>query len=77
MNTGLKIATRFATALDNEEYDVAVVLLAEDIEYTCRGETHLGPASVIATYQANGEVAKTFDSVQYQSEVTAELEGNF
>ncbi len=77
MLNGLHIVERFAKALDMEDYAGAESLLGDECEYTCRGERHYGPIEIIASYQGNGNVAKSFDAVEYESEVVIEPTGQF
>jgi hypothetical protein len=68
----LDVASRFARALDEENYPTAFALLAPDCEYTVRGVTHRGPNAIVASYKGNGdEAARIFDSIVYGSEVHA------
>ncbi len=65
-----EIATRFAEALDREDYAAAAELLDEDCVYLIRGERHVGPAEIIASYKGNGDsAARSFDSIVYGSAV--------
>ena len=77
MQNNLHIAQRFATALDREDYAVAKSLLGDKCEYLCRGERYQGPTAIIASYQANGGVAKQFDAVEYESDVDSVSGGQF
>ncbi|QEG01443.1 hypothetical protein Mal15_55190 [Stieleria maiorica] len=77
MATGdpLAIADQFAQALDREKYAVAESLISDRCEYHCRGSVYHGPAEIVASYQGNGDVAKQFDAVEYESTVERELNG--
>jgi len=66
----LDVVTRFAQALDHEDYADALALLDAGCVYTINGETHLGPEAIIASYKGNGDSAvKNFDSITYGSAV--------
>ena len=59
---------QFAKALDAEDYDAAIALLADDCVYQLRGETHNGPVAIIDSYRGHGDDARDeFDSIQYES----------
>ena len=77
MNDGLQIVEQFAMALDNEDYAVAKSLLDSACKYSCRGKRYVGPTEIIASYENNGATAKSFDVVDYESEVFAEPDGSF
>lgn len=69
----VEIATRFAHALDAEDYPAAEALLRDDCEYRLRGEVHRSPQAIIASYRGNGDSANTdFDEVEYESSITAQ-----
>ncbi|KAA5543633.1 hypothetical protein FYK55_10515 [Roseiconus nitratireducens] len=72
MSNHLQTANRFAKALDKEDYATAGSLLSERCRYNCRGERHIGPEAIIAAYQGNGNAAKSFDAIRYESQVVAE-----
>jgi hypothetical protein len=57
LNDGLKTVTRFALALDAEDYPAAQQLISEDCEYLCRGALHRGPKAIIDSYRVNGDAA--------------------
>ena len=64
----LQIAKQFAQALDEEDYKFAHLLLDAECEYSCRGETFLGPGAIIESYRGNGDSAKQkLDSIHYES----------
>jgi limonene-1,2-epoxide hydrolase len=68
--TPIEIATRFAQALDHEDYPAAIELLSDTCVYHIRGKTHQGPEAIIASYQSNGDQAtQNFDSITYGSSV--------
>ena len=68
----IDIATRFAAALDAEDYPPARALLADECVYTIRGTTHKGPDAIIASYREAGEeAARMFDEIVYVSKVDA------
>lgn len=67
--------TRFAKSLDAEDYETAIALLADDCVYELRGETHRGPAAIIASYRGHGDDASDeFDKIEYESVIEAESE---
>ncbi|QDU58730.1 SnoaL-like domain protein [Aeoliella mucimassa] len=71
MKNAIEIAERFAQALDSEDYESAQELLSEACEYSCRGQSHVGPTAIIASYKGNGDTADSkFDSVDYESSVS-------
>lgn len=61
--------SRFARALDDEDYATAGACLAESCRYLCRGEQFDGSAAIIASYRGNAEQARAFDSIRYESHV--------
>lgn len=66
----LAVATRFALALDAEDYPTATALLEASASYAIRGQTFDGPDAIIESYRANGDSASsTFDSIAYSSAV--------
>lgn len=67
----LQTATAFAQALDEENYDRATSLLAEDCKYHFRGKITTGRDEIIRSYQQAGEWAATsFENIRYESRVT-------
>ncbi|WP_430451673.1 hypothetical protein [Rhodopirellula europaea] len=77
MLEGRHIVEQFAKALDKEDYVMAQSLLSEVCVYECRDNRYQGPTEIIASYQVNGDAAKQFDSVEYQSEVVPQQNGQF
>jgi limonene-1,2-epoxide hydrolase len=71
----IELVERFAKALDLEDYDTALSLLAQGCVYRIRGETIVGAEAVVASYRGNGEAARSFDSIAYGSDVRAEDDG--
>ncbi|MGI9455217.1 MAG: hypothetical protein ACR2NU_01565 [Aeoliella sp.] len=70
MNNASDTAARFAQALDAEDYTIASELLSEDCKYFCRGQLYVGRSAIIASYQDNGDAAKSkFENVRYESVV--------
>jgi limonene-1,2-epoxide hydrolase len=68
MSIAIEIVERFAKALDAEDHQAARALLNEECRYSCRGQQHIGPSAIIASYQGNGDTAKRkFDNVRYES----------
>jgi hypothetical protein len=66
----LEIANRFAAALDAEAYENALLLLDADCVYESPDGTLIGPESIIASYRANGDRARSrFDEITYSSAV--------
>ena len=69
MNDGLKTVTRFALEMDAEDYAAAKRLLSDACEDACRGAIHRGPQAIIASYRGNGDAARAFESIDYESRV--------
>ncbi len=68
----IRIAERFASALDAEDYATAAGFLSSDCEYSVRGRNYRGPAEIIASYKDHGDsAAQDFDEIDYRSEVRA------
>lgn len=66
------VAQRFAAALDANDWDAALGLLAPRCRYDCRGTTSEGGDAIVASYREIGEwVAATFADVRYASEVVS------
>lgn len=64
------LVTRFARALDGEDYPTVRRLLHDDCEYVCRGETHRGPEAIVESYRSNGDAGRSeFESIVYESTV--------
>lgn len=62
--------TRFAAALDEEDYPAAHALLSPECTYRIRDETLRGPDAIVASYRGNGDcAATTFDEITYASRV--------
>ncbi len=71
----VEIVRRFALSLDEEDYDAARALLSDGCVYVIRGETYEGPEAIVATYEGNGEAAKSFDEISYGSSVRGGEDG--
>jgi hypothetical protein len=68
----LVTASRFAAALDAEDYSTARALLAGDCIYDTGAARITGTDALIESYGANGEAARRrFDEVEYASSVEA------
>ncbi len=66
------ITSRFAKALDLEDYDTASRLLADGCIYCMCGAIIIGRDAVIDSYRIHSESAKRrFDSIEYRSDVEA------
>lgn len=69
---GIEVAKRFASALDQEDYETAISLLSDDCWYLCRGKRFQGPGEIIESYRTNGdEGSQSFETIEYESEVHA------
>ena len=51
------IASRFATALDGDDFAGLLPMLDDDVVYRIGNETHRGPSEVIASYRSGSELA--------------------
>jgi hypothetical protein len=72
----LSVATRFAFALDTEDYEALAELLSHDCEYLAKSDACVGPKAIIASYREAGAWAKArFNSVIYESSVRVLHEG--
>jgi hypothetical protein len=70
LSSARSIASRFADALDAEDYSTAGALLAIDCLYSIRDSVIFGRDAVIDSYQLNGDSARRrFDAVEYSSQV--------
>jgi hypothetical protein len=66
----MRAARRLAEALDAEDYSAAHALLAAGCVYRTGTTTLTGPDAIIASYRANGELARgRFDAIEYASQV--------
>lgn len=65
----IEIVTSFAKALDHEDYDTAIGLLAPGCVYDIRGKRIEGAGAIVDSYRGNGEAARSFDSIAYGSAV--------
>ena len=64
------VASRFAVALDGEDYTTAAELLSPDCRYHIGGRELTGVEAIIASYSENGDkAAERFDEIRYESEV--------
>ena len=69
-NSAPTVATRFAVALDTEDYDALAELLSSDCEYVARSGAFVGPDAIVASYREAGMWAKAnIASVTYESTV--------
>jgi hypothetical protein len=69
-DTVSSVATRFAVALDTENYEALAELLASDCEYVARSGAFVGPEAIVASYRDAGTWAKaSISSVAYESSV--------
>jgi len=68
--TAEEIATRFAAALDADDFAPARELLAASCRYEARGAVLIGPDAILDSYRAASESARReFDRVSYASRV--------
>ena len=66
----LLTASKFAEALDTEDYDTAKNLLSPNCVYHSGTTIYEGPHEIINVYKKNGDwAAKTFDNIEYESRV--------
>jgi len=70
------IAEAFAIALDGNDFDTALTMLAPTCRYDRTGASHpsegvlLGPATIVASYRSHDDRARAvFDRVEYVSAV--------
>ncbi len=65
----ISVASRFAAALDVEDYDALHALLSEDCEYVTRhGATLVGVAPIVESYsRAAAWVRENIETVAYES----------
>lgn len=77
MQENQKIVEQFARALDQEDYPTAESTLDDDCQYLCRGERYIGPTEIIASYKGNGDAAKKFDAIEYESFVSIAENGQY
>lgn len=73
----MKVVERFATALDNEDYEAAHALLSPTCTYEIGEKVLSGPDSIIASYRANGEwVTANIDSIAYRSSIEEDADSD-
>jgi hypothetical protein len=66
------IAGQFAAALDAEDYDAALALLAEDCLYDAGAFVHTSRLAIIESYRENADDARRrFDEIEYLSAIAA------
>ncbi len=71
-NAAHTVASRFAAALDAENYETVAMLLSPDCEYAARGGALVGPDAIVASYREAGKWVKAnIASVTYESSVRA------
>lgn len=76
MTQTLPLATRFSTALDEENYPAAAACLARNCVYETRGETYRGVCEIIGSYWEHGDWAtRNLDSVRYESIIREGVDG--
>lgn len=64
-------AQQLARALDAEDYDAALALLAPDCVYDLRGTRIRGARAIVESYRKNADAARCrFDRITYESTVT-------
>lgn len=62
----LETARTFAAALDADDFDALLPMLADDIVYRIGDDEHRGPAAVIESYRSGSELARQlFDVVEF------------
>jgi hypothetical protein len=70
MHDPMKVAERFAQALDREDYAAAASCLASACEYSIRGRVHRGVEAILAAYREAGSwAASELDGVRFESSV--------
>ena len=70
IETSRSIATRFAAALDADDYDAARPLLAPDCRYEAPKSVIIGPDAILDSYrQASIDGHAKFDRLEYASTV--------
>jgi SnoaL-like domain len=57
MTPAEEVAGRFAAALDADDFFAARLILAENCRYDVRGETFVGPASILDSYRLASDAA--------------------
>ena len=64
---------QLAHFLDLDAFELARPLLSSECVYEVRGETHVGPNAILASYAAATRYAHTtFDEIRYESEIVGE-----
>jgi ketosteroid isomerase-like protein len=72
----VEAVTRFAAALDDDDFTALAAVLADDCEYVTPKGTIRGRQQVIASYKAASVSAKSrIDKVRYESSVRSERAG--
>jgi hypothetical protein len=67
----VEIARRFAGALDQDNYEIARALLADDCGYEGPAKAVIGPEAIVSSYRDHSAMAqRLFDAVEYRSETT-------
>ena len=73
LNRHVEAALALAQALNDEDYDAALVLLAPECRYEIDGKTERGRTAIIESYRLIGDWVKTtFDSYSYSSRSQAQ-----
>jgi ketosteroid isomerase-like protein len=66
--SALELASRFARALDQGDYDIVRALLAPDCHYETRTGPIFGADAIVDSYRDAGKTARSlFDNAEYQS----------
>jgi hypothetical protein len=74
----ITLAKKFAELLDNNRFDDAVELMAEDCQYHYFEGDYSGKSNIMAIYRSNHkESGKLFDEVLYSSEVVPLSDNSF
>jgi len=72
----LDLVSRFASALDAEDYPSAQSCLAELCVYESPEGDATGPAAIVESYKGNGDIARErFDTITYRHEAVPLGEG--
>lgn len=71
MLTAIDIATTFATALDEDNYNAAGEVIHLDCVYVIRDKTFTGRIAILDSYRTASEIGRaTFDTLEYDSIVS-------
>jgi limonene-1,2-epoxide hydrolase len=70
----LDVVAAFARALDADDFDALLPMLADDVVYRIGDSEHHGPTAVVRSYRSGSELARQlFDVVAFSHEIVGPI----